>query len=68
MKTSYARDELRLVTRKTGKRLTIPLARPLREHIESRVRTSLICTGERAPKQPSMRKQAWHLLLRQREN
>jgi integrase len=30
-----ARDELRLVTRKTGKRLTIPLAQPLREHIEA---------------------------------
>ena len=30
-----ARDELRLVTRKTGKRLTIPLAQPLREHIQS---------------------------------
>ena len=29
------RDEIRLITRKTGKRLTIPIAEPLREHLES---------------------------------
>jgi hypothetical protein len=32
---ALARNEIRLVTKKTGKRLTIPMSAPLRQHVLS---------------------------------